>query len=185
MAPLQLRQTGPATLADLLSSRYTPVQKSLLKMLDTRDEARLKCVSKDLRKTIMALRDWNGILERFFSDVKAFRSSQAKVNGILIGDMVIDFFARTKHFLLNDAVLIFIVNQDDRNAAREFLENDGFVKDDNHSDDYSYHGVNEIFEHLNRSTRAENRVKVHLVEVGSLQSPPSLWASATRRSILL
>jgi hypothetical protein len=171
MAPLQLPQIGSATLADLLSSRYTPVQEILLKMLGTRDEARLKCVSKDIYKNIMVPRDWNNILEKFFSDAKAFRSFQAKINGILTGDIVIGFFAQTKHFLFDDPVLIFIVNQDDMNGAREFLENDGFVKDDNHSDEYSYHGINQVFEHPNQSTRAESRVKVHFC--GGRQSPIS------------
>jgi hypothetical protein len=159
VAPPQQPQLGSATLADLLSSRYAPVQENLLKMLSPREEARLNCVSKDLRKGVMAFRNWDNILEKFFSDAKAFRSFQAKVNGILTGDIVIDFFARTKHFILDDPVLIFIVDQDDMEAAREFLENDGFVKDDNYVDNgIGYDGINQVFEHPHRSTG----VKVHL-----------------------
>jgi hypothetical protein len=46
MALPQQSQNASVTLADLLSNRFVPVQETLLAMLDVRDQARLKRVSK-------------------------------------------------------------------------------------------------------------------------------------------
>jgi hypothetical protein len=167
--PRQLERAS-TTLANLLSDRYAPVQETLFGMLDVRDEAHLKGVSKEFRSSIMTWRNWDNILEKFFSDAKAFRSFQARCDGILAGNVVLDFFARTKKFIYDDPLLIFMVGQDDMEDASTFLRTEGYDRLSFHSDTYEKyakfysdeHGITQVFEHTNRSTRPDNRVKVLL-----------------------
>jgi hypothetical protein len=169
MALPQKSENASVTLADLMSNRFVPVQETLLGMLDVRDQARLKCVSKDIHSTITACRDWNNILAKFFSDPKEFRSFQARVNGILTGGVVLDFFARTKNFIHEDPLLNFLVHEDDMEDSIAFLINDGFVRLDDHEEDFGYWGYNHLYVHPNRSTRSKNQVKVLLC--GTFYSP--------------
>jgi hypothetical protein len=99
-------------LADLLSNRFAPIQHTLLGMLDARDEANLKCVSKALQSFSHGYRNWDYILERFFANAKGFRSLQAQWNALVAGDVVMDFFARTKSFIRKDPHLIFVVPEE-------------------------------------------------------------------------
>jgi hypothetical protein len=182
MALPQQLENASVTLTDLLSHRYAPVQEALRGMLDFRDEKRLKCVSKDTRSAVATFRDWNNILAQFLLDPKGFRSFQARINGILIGGVVLDFFARIKNFIHEDPLLNFLVEEDDMEGAIAFLVNDGFVKLDEHEEDAGYLGCNHLCVHPNRSTRAKKQVKVLLC--GNFYSPINVFLSGNNQMSL-
>jgi hypothetical protein len=96
MASLRQPSTASTTLGDILGNRFAPVQESLFKALGHDDEARLSQVSKELSMTSKRFRSWDGILGKFFSDPKDFRSLQARTNTIVAGDVVLDFFGEQK-----------------------------------------------------------------------------------------
>jgi hypothetical protein len=84
-------------------------------------------VSKDLSKALDSHRDWDRILERFFSDSENFRSFQVKFNGIVIGNTVLGYFARTNHCIQGDTTLILLLEDNFGAAGTTFLEGEGYV----------------------------------------------------------
>jgi hypothetical protein len=144
-------------LIDLLSNRFAPVQHTLLGMLDARDEATLKCVSKELSTFSNGYRNWDYILEKFFSNAKTFRSLQAEWNALVSGDVVIDFFARTTSFIRNDAHLILMVPMDFQEQARTFLLEEGYTMIPAETIE-----IDEEYVHPSRSTGFDNQVKISL-----------------------
>jgi hypothetical protein len=164
MASLRQPSTASATLGDILGNQFAPVQESLFKALGQDDEARLSQVSKELSMTSKRFRDWNRILGNFFSDPKAFRSLQAQTNTIVAGDIVLDFFARTKKFLHNNPLLVLIIPSGNDDDVHGFLEDDGYflLEDDSFDRSRYYVDCYAGYEHPTRTTDGENRVQIVL-----------------------
>jgi hypothetical protein len=97
----------------------------------------------------------------------------------LTGGVVLDFFARTKNFIHEDPLLNFLAEEDDMEDAIAFLINDGFVKLDDHEEDFGYWGCNHLYVHPNCSTRAKKQVKVLLC--GYFYSPINLFLSGNNQ----
>jgi hypothetical protein len=165
MSHPQQPEDASITLLDILSRRFGPVQQTILGYLDASDEAHLRGVCKQLFTFSPGYRDWDHILGKFFSSPTKFRSFQAQCNGIVSGNVVLDFFARTKNFILSDPVLILSVPYDSSSDPESYLEREGYkpvAKDTETYKKYSrYHyRIWEVYEHPDRSTSGENRVKV-------------------------
>jgi hypothetical protein len=65
----------------------------------------------------------------------------------LTGGVVLDFFAQTKNFVREDPLLNFLVHEDDMEHSIAFLINDGFVRLDDHEEDFGYWGCNHLYVH--------------------------------------
>jgi len=165
MANLRQPSTASVTLGDIMSNRFAPIQEALFKVLGPKDEARLSQVSRELSMTSKRFRDWDGFLANFFSDPKAFRSLQAKSNTIVTGDVVLDFFARTKKFLHTDPLLVLIIPYGFGANIDEFLENDGYTslsKGSHARHDQYWPNVYDEYVHSRRSTNDSNQAQVLL-----------------------
>jgi hypothetical protein len=154
-------------LADLLSNRFAPIKHTLLGMLDARDEANLKCVSKALHSFSDAYRNWDYILEKYFASAKGFRSLQAQWNAFVVGDVVIDLFAGTKSFIRKDPHLVFIVPEEFVDQAENYLEEEGYTEVPEGSGESlmgneSRQHLRGEYVHSSRSTSSDNRVRVLL-----------------------
>jgi hypothetical protein len=121
------------SLVDLLSSRYAPIQESILSILRVDDITRLcnasKSFSTDLRNTAW---NYNKLLHPFFSDPEAFRSLQGRWNAILTGGLFLDFFTRTESFSSSNDLgrtLELVVPHDHNEAVWAFLQNEGYRND--------------------------------------------------------
>ncbi|KAF2247532.1 hypothetical protein BU26DRAFT_566501 [Trematosphaeria pertusa] len=125
--PLLPPQHPKTTPADLLSSRFVPIQKRLLSHLSIAEIAALKQTSKafaDMSSTLNAT-DYNinTKLKKFFSDPKAFRSVQANCNALLGGLFAQRFFARDKE--LPDKIEIYVQTNKVR-LLRDYLIAEGY-----------------------------------------------------------
>ena len=157
------------TLVDLLSNRFAPIQHTLMGFLDAYAEVKLRRVCKALSSSSLGYRNWDYVLGKFFSDAKDFRSRQAEWNGIIMGNVVLDFFARTENFLLNDPLLILAIPEDQLDYAASYVEDQGYVPLPKNTEirakhreyyDFCY----EQYTHPTRTTHAGNRVKVMIVD---------------------
>jgi hypothetical protein len=114
-------------LLELLSNRFGPVQQSLLGFFDVGDEAHLRGAYRQFPTFSLGYRNWDYMLNKFFSSATKFRNLQAQYNGIVSGHVVLDFFARTNYFILNDLVLIMSVPKDSLEAAIAYFQDKGYV----------------------------------------------------------
>jgi hypothetical protein len=112
------------------------------------------------------------ILGKFFNDAKIFRSLQAEWNTLVTGEVLLDFFARTKHYLSNNPFLVLIVPSDHVEAAMMFLESEGYAvfKDSKVKNSWSHRDyVCPMLEyaHTNHAMYQEKNVKVFLLDTRS------------------
>jgi hypothetical protein len=78
-----MAQSSNITLADLLSSRFAPIQEALLPLFDPKSIVALSKTSKEIRTTVRKIPNINKELKTFFKDPRGFRSVQAQCDALI------------------------------------------------------------------------------------------------------
>jgi hypothetical protein len=86
------------TLAELLSSRFAPVQDVMLSILFVDDLSRLCASSKVFADLKTAAWNFVKLLGIFSSNPRKFRSLQGKWNALVSGKMLVEFLRRVDSF---------------------------------------------------------------------------------------
>ncbi|KAF1937455.1 hypothetical protein EJ02DRAFT_55469 [Clathrospora elynae] len=121
-----MSQVTRVTLADLLSTRFSPIQETLLPLFHQADIIALMKTSKDIHANVhyelkAKAFDINVKLRNFFKDPHAFRSVQAKCDALIPGDFARKFFDRTPF----RALVIYV--DKDADGMKAYLEADGYT----------------------------------------------------------
>ena len=120
-------QTTMPNPTDLLSAQYAPIQTSILNYLDPSSIAMLAqtCKALDLLPLLYRMSyDISKYIECFFSDSLAFRSLQARSDGILVGELVFQFLTRQ---LRDPTLLDIVVDESGYKMMNDYIEQQGYA----------------------------------------------------------
>ncbi|KAF2247438.1 hypothetical protein BU26DRAFT_506677 [Trematosphaeria pertusa] len=172
-AQMSLKHCMPS-LPDLLSNRFIPIQDAVLSALSPQDLARLSGVCRDLHSVVQGARNWDSWLQTWFSNPKDFRSLQGKLNAIITGNPLIDFIARTQHFINSDPTLNVIIPGPDRKAMMRYLISDGYEapceKAPSGCDDFAFDECIRLV-HPTRTVNGANKASILVVRAEPYHSP--------------
>ncbi|KAF2872834.1 hypothetical protein BDV95DRAFT_605425 [Massariosphaeria phaeospora] len=122
-------QSSKTTLADLLNSRFSPIQKKILSEMGPSEISALARTSKGFEDMVDTLKaadyNINAKLLAYVSDPVKFRSVQAKCNALLRGGFVRAFLDRQETSLMT----LKILTEDDEGIEmmKEYLEAEGYA----------------------------------------------------------
>ncbi|PSN65270.1 hypothetical protein BS50DRAFT_589691 [Corynespora cassiicola Philippines] len=118
-------------LADLVSSRYVPIQDAILDNPSLKDMANLSSVCRQtssLNRYSAPRWQWEKFLGMWFDDARSFRSLQARLNIILSGHVLIDFLTEKPDFMAADPELKLGTHKQYYPELKTFLENCGYTE---------------------------------------------------------
>ncbi|KAI4952384.1 hypothetical protein J4E91_002853 [Alternaria rosae] len=121
--------SNSVTLADLLSTRFAPIQDAIMALLGPLETIALMLTSKTINKCInekllSGTFNIDATLKPFFQDTKAFRSLQARCNTLIGGHSAYCFFAGLPRF---GCIYLYVGQEVD--AMIRYLEAEGYVRD--------------------------------------------------------
>jgi len=122
------------TLADLLSTRFAPIQDAIMASLGPLETIALMLTSKTINKNInekllSGTFNIDVTLQPFFRNTKAFRSLQARCNTLIGGHFAYCFFAGLPRF---DCIYLYVGQEVD--AMTRYLEFEGYVRDETNAE---------------------------------------------------
>ncbi|KAI4934888.1 hypothetical protein J4E85_002750 [Alternaria conjuncta] len=122
------------TLADLLSTRFAPIQDAIMASMGPLERIALMLTSKTINKNInekllSGTFNIDVTLQPFFRNTKAFRSLQARCNALIGGPFAYCLFAGLPRF---DSIYLYVGQEVD--AMTRYLEAENYVRDETNAE---------------------------------------------------
>ncbi|KAI4676327.1 uncharacterized protein J4E88_007241 [Alternaria novae-zelandiae] len=133
-ASISSTSSTSVTLADLLSTRFAPIQDAIMASLGPLERIALMLTSKTINKNInekllSGTFNIDVTLQPFFRNTKAFRSLQARCNALIGGPFAYCLFAGLPRF---DCIYLYVGQEVD--AMTRYLEAENYVRDETNAE---------------------------------------------------